>query len=491
MEFPPVEQLGYGLNMLTTTPLKVDAVIESIRAPVRLLDYDEYDTRPYEVDGVTYAVPKAIGVSADANTISSTFTTYKTGGEASFSFQNDGSLASLYCGVTGNASVNAATNKMFRNTNQWAFYCFYKNRYLAQLKNYGSLLQVNPLAAAIRRLPEQFDGDNKTTVAAYKNFFDTYGTHLITKVRRGSRLLLQAWGDNSDQTINAQWTAYIRAYYGGIPSGGEYDESVKQQAHYQTFKNIVQYSNSVQGGDPQTAGRIMQNPSKYDEFQKWADSVDSHASQLSGLVVTELWTVMELSSSEYLQDAAARIETAFLFILNNPSVYKTAVTLHVESDWAEFGLITPSAVILPGERIPNLTVISETKVNFGKEKSHVYYREIINFYVVNDGSPIDFYISHGSLAGAGKGTARIVMAGKSYENNDIIDDDYNTKWFYQAPVGGTPESFHLKHRVGGINAWDATLDAYLKTQRVEEGPTIGHVRVGRDGGCQREEGSKE
>lgn len=108
---------------------------------------------------------------------------------------------------------------------------------------------------------------------------------------------------------------------------------MKQQAHYQTFKNIVQYSNSVQGGDPQTAGRIMQNPSKYDEFQKWADSVDSHASQLSGLVVTELWTVMELSSSEYLQDAAARIETAFLFILNNPSVYKTAVTLHVESDW--------------------------------------------------------------------------------------------------------------------------------------------------------------
>ncbi|KAF9487884.1 hypothetical protein BDN71DRAFT_1542500 [Pleurotus eryngii] len=471
MEFPPVEQLGYGLNMLTTTPLKVDAVIESIRAPVRLLDYDDYDTRPYEVDGVIYAVPKAIGVSADANTISSTFTTYRTGGEASFSFQNDGSLASLYCGVTGNASVNAATNKMFRNTNQWAFYCFYKNRYLAQLRNYGSLLQVNPLAAAIRRLPERFDGNDKTTVAAYKNFFDTYGTHLITKVRRGTRLLL--------------------AYYGGIPSGGEYDGSVKQQPHYQTFKNIVQYSNSVQGGDPQTAGKIIQDPSKYNEFQKWVDSVDSHASQLSGLVVTELWTVMELSSSEYLQDAAARIEAAFLFILNNPSVYKTAVTLHVESDWAEFGLITPSAVVLPGERIPNLTVISETKVNFGKEKSHDYYREIINFYVVNDGSPIDFYISHGSLAGAGRGTARIVMAGKSYENNDIIDNDYNTKWFYQAPVGGTPESFHLKHRVGGINAWDATLDAYLKTQREAEGQTIGHVRVGRDGRCQREEGSKE
>lgn len=135
-------------------------------------------------------MPKAIGVSTDANTISTTFTTYKTGGEASFSFQNDGSLASLYCGVTGNASVNAATNKMFRNTNQWAFYCFYKNRYLAQLRNYGSLLQVNPLAAAIRRLPEQFDGNNKATVTAYKNFFDTYGTHLITKVRRGSRLLL-------------------------------------------------------------------------------------------------------------------------------------------------------------------------------------------------------------------------------------------------------------------------------------------------------------
>lgn len=108
---------------------------------------------------------------------------------------------------------------------------------------------------------------------------------------------------------------------------------MKQQTHYEKFRNLVQYSNSVQGGDPLTAGRILQNPSKYDEFQKWVDSIDSHVSQLSGLVVTELWTVMELSSSEYLQDAAARIEAAFLFILNNPSVYKTAVTLHVESDW--------------------------------------------------------------------------------------------------------------------------------------------------------------
>lgn len=183
-------------------------------------------------------------------------------------------------------------------------------------------------------------------------------------------------------------------------------------------------------------------------------------------------------------------------------------------------------MILPGERIPNLTVISETKVNFGKEKSHDYYREIIkSVFALSRKRANVTYISLASTSSMTvpqstftsrmvplRAQARVLLGSlwlgwvpptilkhkfsdcdlqKSYENNDIIDDDYNTKWFYQAPVGGTPEAFHLKHRVGGINAWDATLDAYLKTQRVAEGPTIGHVRVGRDGRCQREEGSKE
>ena len=44
---------------------------------------------------------------------------------------------------------------------------------------------------------------------------------------------------------------------------------------------------------------------------------------------------------------------------------------------AEFGLITPSAVIVKGDTVPDMTQISETKVTWGKERSHVYRRETI------------------------------------------------------------------------------------------------------------------
>jgi hypothetical protein len=44
---------------------------------------------------------------------------------------------------------------------------------------------------------------------------------------------------------------------------------------------------------------------------------------------------------------------------------------------AEFGLLTPSAVVIPGEDVPENSQFSTTKFIWGKEHSHKYERKTI------------------------------------------------------------------------------------------------------------------
>ncbi|KAF8548135.1 hypothetical protein OG21DRAFT_801686 [Imleria badia] len=123
-----------------------------------------------------------------------------------------------------------------------------------------------------------------------------------------------------------------------------------------------------------------------------------------------------------------------------PVVYKTAVSLDIQSDWAEFNLLTPSAVILldPANSHPSTNAV-DTRVQWGKEYSHNYQRQTLRFFVVNDGSPINFSISRGSLAGPWTpGKVIVTIEGDYYINDVNTDNKWNTKWFDKAPVTSTP-----------------------------------------------------
>ncbi|KAK7444037.1 hypothetical protein VKT23_015434 [Stygiomarasmius scandens] len=103
------------------------------------------------------------------------------------------------------------------------------------------------------------------------------------------------------------------------------------------------------------------------------------------------------------------------------------------------------------------------KLTWGKEQSHEYKRQQVEFYVINDGYPIDFYISHGSGGGAeAKGNARVTMEGQTYINHSLTDDNYNTMWFYQKEVSSVPVNFSASpNRSTDTSAWDHTLEQYL------------------------------
>lgn len=105
---------------------------------------------------------------------------------------------------------------------------------------------------------------------------------------------------------------------------------------------------------------------------------------------------MKLAESLELRNYADPLYDAFMWIVGHPDVYKTAVSLDIQSglpvlyalveslitslDWAEFNLLTPSAVIIPDTANPyppTNTVASDTRVQWGKEYSHNYQRQTL------------------------------------------------------------------------------------------------------------------
>jgi hypothetical protein len=151
--------------------------------------YTSADSRG-NLDGVVYDVPSAIGISDDDNGNSGSYLTFSSGNDASIAFSNDSSLALRYYAITGDSSVGAAIEKTFRRTNQYAFYNFNQNRYLASLRDYVDLLNVQALLTGISDLSIPFNGQNALSVKSYMQFFENFGTHVVISVKYGARMQL-------------------------------------------------------------------------------------------------------------------------------------------------------------------------------------------------------------------------------------------------------------------------------------------------------------
>ena len=95
-----------------------------------------------------------------------------------------------YFAVTGDPSVATATGKIFRRDNQYSFYNYSKNKYMALLRDFITLLNDSVLVNALNQLPMPFNGQNESVVKKYKDFFQRFGSHIVTKVRYGARLQL-------------------------------------------------------------------------------------------------------------------------------------------------------------------------------------------------------------------------------------------------------------------------------------------------------------
>lgn len=144
--------------------------------------------RSLAVGGVIYDVPRSIGVS-DYNSSDGTYVTYKTGTEAASSLTADASLSVRYLAVSASASISYALDKSYKREDQWAMYSFNADTYLASMRNYVDLLAETRLKNRLEDM-KPINGNDKNSVEEWKEFFSSWGSHVITNARFGARFQL-------------------------------------------------------------------------------------------------------------------------------------------------------------------------------------------------------------------------------------------------------------------------------------------------------------
>lgn len=126
-------------------------------------------------------MPKYIGVS-DYNVSNGDYVTYRTGSDASSSFEVDAKLSARYLAVSAGASTSYALEKSLKKEDQFAFYSFNAETYLASLRDYSKLLIHELLKERLDDMPK-FDGENEHSLTEWKDFFAYYGSHVILNAR--------------------------------------------------------------------------------------------------------------------------------------------------------------------------------------------------------------------------------------------------------------------------------------------------------------------
>lgn len=134
-----------------------------------------------------YNIPESVSVTSDVNTTEGLFIHYPDGGQAYNDFSTDNSFSMRYFALSGPSSTAKATQKSFLRDKQYAFFSFAKNRYSVRLRDYADLLNTDELLSRVKNLPKPFDGKNATTLKRYKDFFGSYGSHIIISANYGAR----------------------------------------------------------------------------------------------------------------------------------------------------------------------------------------------------------------------------------------------------------------------------------------------------------------
>jgi hypothetical protein len=303
------------------------------------------------VKGTEYTVPWCVGIMTDVTRNDGSLITSRTGTEASEKFENDASLSAKYLAVSGSVSTQYATEKAFRRENQYAFYSLNSETYQAALREYSDLLNEDALKTRMKQLPKPFNPTNASEVKQWKDFFATFGTHVIVNCTYGARFQLvrlhapkksqsltmcnniqNVWASNSESSVNTRFALDVQASFNGVTSGGKVDEHVKDESQYKDFEAFMQKVVSVEGGDKELAVSLAVDPTQYDVYKEWAKTV-SQSPNLSSFEVIELWALLRDAKTKALRDAADAAEDAFIYLSTHKDVYETRVTMSIESDW--------------------------------------------------------------------------------------------------------------------------------------------------------------
>ncbi|KAL0072606.1 hypothetical protein AAF712_000369 [Marasmius tenuissimus] len=399
---------------ITTSRSRFEQVKARIDGPQLIAIHNDKTTYDVQIGGETYTLPSVVSAS-ETRGMRNVDKDFSSGGAALSAFQGDSSSLPVNTDVS-----SYPLKKSLPTEYQFSFFTFSADVYTASLKDYIELIDNDLLREKIAKLPKTFSPGDDSALAAYKAFFAELGTHVIDSTTFGGRCSISTWASNKYQDVNSNWKKDVTAYLRGLNSRGNFDSNVLREPQYQVFLTIAQTLCTLTGGSETAADPISQGNFDINAYRQWSSTIFSSPA-LTSIGVLPLWSLLRDSEDDKVRGAADNIEAAFKAIVKENEKKQrsvsTLIILKSESGVAEFGLSTPGSIVGVGGPIPTydpttqkVIGLSETKVRVGKH-GEAQKERLAAFYVVNDGTPIDFTLS------CDTGNASVLIDGKWYENS--------------------------------------------------------------------------
>ena len=330
--------LFQGFNVLTS---EYPAIINSASQGIALVDAKDPDNTQSETYlGTTYEIP--VGVSFQSPTLIDTASTVSGAGESDYSSQMAASV-----GVKGSYGMFSASVEASYGSSVSMESSYYYATCIETGETYtlgfsegdvdldGSNSSLNfEVAAALQQAFTDLETDDDGTNA--QNFFNEWGTHIISGIVMGGQTSYSMYGSTSDFSTSQDFSSSAEASYCTVSGSASFSESSSSS----TEDVESQASMSIVGGDSTANANLMAavgTDDASDYYTAWFESIPGNEAwygftDTGGLfLISDLCTIADTQA--YLEDVFNQL-TGVDVVIPSSNVNDQSTMLYSDSPGA-------------------------------------------------------------------------------------------------------------------------------------------------------------
>lgn len=364
-------------------------------------------------------VPENVVVELGHTIVDASMRTYATGSEAVDDLKGKSTLGASYQGLSVNLDAGYGVYKELNSNHQYSIWTDNRPTYTERIKHPASHLNPAMIARAKSELLKPWDPDDAKVISSYFDFFNNYGTHIITSMTYGWRYSLVIECDRSNSSTNKNFNAAVKAAYAPLAAvpgkPPTLDIGLTRQKRLANFKDRAQMHPIVCGGDSDLSSDLVEkswilghsaNPDELQaSYRAWCKAripgVNDVALTLQFQSIHSIYSVAESDDTLRSIGQSMKKALAYLACARSSSGWLTTssscATMRLLSPNARFGGVDGALMVQGRNKMIKIVLPdSANQVTAG-------------FEILNDGSPVQVEIEY---QGRGRTTVEVVRGGK-------------------------------------------------------------------------------
>jgi hypothetical protein len=274
-----------------------------------------------------FKVPDNVALFSDDRLGDGTLKTIHSGTDVVHSLSSDTSFSASFFGVTASGGVHYDTSSHYASDFQYAFFSSKITAWTAKLDSFTDFINTAMVAAA-SNLPawETTPGaaPSASTVAAYRSFFNKFGTHVVWLVDYGFRYQLEVQQTNTSSSNSNAFEVNVSVKY----LSNSVSEDLKIKNNFSDFNNQATATVSAIGGSGALAAKIRNDPADASSRQDWLDDLGKrpHEEGITCVDLMSIGSILQKSTNDSVSALALPLDLA-LFDLQRACVRRLVVRL--------------------------------------------------------------------------------------------------------------------------------------------------------------------